>query len=262
MMKKIISLLFATAILAIAISATAAGRAGRWTEMPGKAMDIGIGPNGAVWVIGANAVGYDWGIFRWNGTNWDKIEGAGTRISVDWKGNAWIINSMQDLYRWDGTSNWINMGIKAMDVGLGADGTAWAIGTDRVGDADWAVYRYNTNGWERMPGGGVAIAVDPKGNATVVNSMQDMYKWDGYAWHQLPGKATDIGIGANGTIWSTGVNGGIYRLGRLGWRKMPGDGYRIAVDPNGVPWIVKSDGGIFVWSEGDQNNNGGQYNNR
>jgi hypothetical protein len=257
MMKKIISILLATAVLAIAISAPATARSwfkipdksatarGSWVEMPGKAKDIGIGANGAVWVIGANRIGNDWGIFRWNGTGWDGVPGAGTRISVDWKGNAWIINSMQDLYRWDGSGTWINMGIKAVDVGLGADGTAWAIGTERVGYYDWAIHKYGPNGWERMPGGGVAIDVDPKGHALIVNSQQDMYRWDGYAWHQLPGKATDVGVGADGTVWSIGANGGINRLDRIAWRKVAGDGYRIAVDPNGLPWIVKSNTGIF-----------------
>ncbi|MFA6448614.1 MAG: tectonin domain-containing protein [bacterium] len=249
-------LLFVTAILAIDCQADAA-KSGKWVELPGKAIDIGIGANGAVWVVGTDKYMNDWSIHRWNGAVWEKIQGAATRISVDSKGNAWVVNSLQDLYAWDGSSEWIDMKIKAMDIGLGADGTAWVIGSEKVGADDWSIHRLGANGWERMPGGGVGIDVDEKGNAFVVNSLHDMYRWNGAAWDRIAGKATDVGIGANGKVWvigvdKTGEDGGIHRMENNHWRKTPGEGYRIDVDPAGFPWIVKSDTSIVRWSEDDK----------
>ena len=57
----------------------------------GLARDVGIGANGAVWIIGTNKVpgGYD--IYRWTGSAWQNIPGGGVRIDVDPQGNPWIV---------------------------------------------------------------------------------------------------------------------------------------------------------------------------
>ena len=36
-----------------------------WEHQTGKAYDIGVGANNAVWVIGTNATGGGYGIFKW-----------------------------------------------------------------------------------------------------------------------------------------------------------------------------------------------------
>ena len=41
-----------------------------WEHQTGKAYDIGVGANNAVWVIGTNATGGGYGIFKWQGTDW------------------------------------------------------------------------------------------------------------------------------------------------------------------------------------------------
>jgi hypothetical protein len=71
---------------------------GRWIQTLGAAKDIAIGFDGSVWVIGTTQVGNDFGIYKWNGTGWDGVDGGGVRISVDDRGQPWIANSMGDLY--------------------------------------------------------------------------------------------------------------------------------------------------------------------
>jgi len=68
--------------------------------MPGAARDIGIGANGAVWVIGTipgNGEGN--AIFHWNGQEWVGIEGAGNVISVDPNGLPVVINGAGDIFQ-------------------------------------------------------------------------------------------------------------------------------------------------------------------
>ena len=55
---------------------------GSWQMLPGLAKDIGVGADGSVWVIGTDSTGGGYGIHRWNGNNWTKIDGGAEQISV------------------------------------------------------------------------------------------------------------------------------------------------------------------------------------
>jgi len=55
---------------------------GSWQLMPGLAKDIGIGADGSVWVIGTDPTPGGYGIYRWNGSDWSRIDGGATDISV------------------------------------------------------------------------------------------------------------------------------------------------------------------------------------
>jgi streptogramin lyase len=89
-----------------------------FTTMPGQARDIAVGPNGALWVIGAGVVsGTGYNIFRWAGTQWVKVDGSGTKIAVDPSGNAWVTNSAGKIYRYSfvGTPPWTQMTMLPQD---------------------------------------------------------------------------------------------------------------------------------------------------
>ena len=53
-----------------------------WQQLPGLAKDIGIGADGTVWVIGHDRGPGGYGIHRWNGSNWNKVDGGALEISV------------------------------------------------------------------------------------------------------------------------------------------------------------------------------------
>lgn len=71
----------------------------RWIRLPGAARDIGIGADGTVWIVGTNATGGGFGIFRWLDNDWQKIDGGGTEISVDPKGAPWVVNADNNVFR-------------------------------------------------------------------------------------------------------------------------------------------------------------------
>jgi hypothetical protein len=73
---------------------------------------------------------------------------------------------------------WIKRPGLAHDIGIGADGSVWVIGTQRVGAAnDFGVlYWGKDNDWHDIDGGGVRIAVDQHGDPWVVNSTNRIYR--------------------------------------------------------------------------------------
>ncbi|HOY19239.1 MAG TPA: hypothetical protein PLC89_18165 [Haliscomenobacter sp.] len=72
---------------------------GSWRNYPGLATDIAVGPSGALWVIGTDVIGSDFGIHFWNGLEWNTVDGGGTQIGVGTDGRPWIANSRFEIYR-------------------------------------------------------------------------------------------------------------------------------------------------------------------
>ena len=55
---------------------------GSWYEVPGKTTDIGVGTRGGIWITGKDKVTGGYGIFRWNGKGWDKVNGGALNIAL------------------------------------------------------------------------------------------------------------------------------------------------------------------------------------
>ncbi|MFC1744729.1 tectonin domain-containing protein [Candidatus Riflebacteria bacterium] len=176
-------------------------------------------------------------------------------------------------------SPWQTLAGRAKDIGVGANGSAWVIGTNKEAGG-YGIYRWNGKTWQKIGGSAVMIDVGPDGNAGVVNNSGAIFLYNGKGWTKLPGAAKDIGIGTNGSIWIIGTNKeaggyGIYRwLGsdrlkgktiRLGskgfkkalkklalansqggsWQKINGSAVRIDVDDRGNAWVVNNSGNIY-----------------
>ncbi|GJM12153.1 MAG: hypothetical protein DHS20C12_05560 [Pseudohongiella sp.] len=134
---------------------------------------------------------------------------------------------------------WQRLPGDATDLGVGADGSAWAIGTDER-SGGFGIYRWAGSSWQRVDGGAIRIDVGPDGNPWIVNDSHSIYRWQDGVWQRMGGNARDIGIGADGSVWVTS-GGGTYRYDPSvegGWTGVRGSGVRIDVDPNGVPWVV------------------------
>ena len=78
----------------------------------------------------------------------------------------------------------------ARDVGIGADSSVWVIGTNPV-PGGYTIWRRVNNAWVNIPGGAERIAVDPKGNAWVVNNAKAIFRYDGTKWITVNGAARD-----------------------------------------------------------------------
>jgi hypothetical protein len=154
-----------------------------------------------------------------------------------------------------GVASWEPIPGMAQDIGVGADGTAWKIGTiPRIGGFDIA--KLNGSSWVGITGGAVRIDVDPQGDPWVVNSNGSIYKYtqNSQSWLSISGSATDIGIGSNGVVWKIGttpVIGGfnIARWDGSSWIGIGGGAIRIDVDSLGDPWVVNANGSIYKYSQ-------------
>jgi hypothetical protein len=146
-------------------------------------------------------------------------------------------------------AQWQQMPGRGTDIGAGARGEVWVLGTDRV-DGGHSIQRWGGNDWQRVEGGAVRIDVDPQGRPWVVNANGDILRLERQGWQRLPGRARDIGIGANGSVWVVGVNpapGGyaLYRWNGNDWDPVPGGAVRIDVGPSGEPWVVNDRGEVL-----------------
>jgi len=162
------------------------------------------------------------------------------------KNQKWLARGSKPT---SGKVSWAKLPGAAYDIGIGANGKAWVIGTNKEGGG-FGIYRLDGRKWRKIAGSAVRIAVGPKGNAWVVNKQKQIFRFNGRSWTKMSGAAYDIGVGANGKVWVIGTNKegggyGIYRLDGKKWTKINGSAVRIAVDPKGNAWVVNKSGNIF-----------------
>lgn len=149
------------------------GRTG-WEQLPGLARDIGIGANGSVWVVGITPTEGGFTIHRWNGSDWDVVPGGAVRIDVGPRGVPWVVNARGEIFRLSPSGIWQQLPGQATAVTIAADGTAWALGTDRVAGG-FSVQRWSGKNWRRVGGGAVALSAGP--TPWLVNSEQRIFRW-------------------------------------------------------------------------------------
>ncbi|GGH17631.1 hypothetical protein GCM10007352_27880 [Mucilaginibacter phyllosphaerae] len=154
--------------------------------------------------------------------------------------------------------------IEGKDIGIGANGSIFIIGTDSTSaSSGYSISELKNNQLTKLPDcGAVRVAVSPLGMPWVVNKAHKILKYNGTGWDELPGLATDIAIGANGSVFTIGTievspTGGnnIMRWTGTAWEDMLDcAGTRIAVTPAGIPWVVNKSGlvyqfgGTYLWS--------------
>jgi hypothetical protein len=86
------------------------------------------------------------------------------------------VNSIGQIYHWNAGSYTLKPGL-GTDIGIGADGSVWLIGTNSVGgDADLGVFKWDGNDWAEIGGGGVSISVGADGKAWLVNSVGNIFR--------------------------------------------------------------------------------------
>lgn len=208
-----------------------------WRNIPGHALDIGVGADDSVFIIGTNRQPESGDIYHLNGNRWEHIGGSGVHIAVDPQGHWWIVNNSNKI--WNELHGEMSGG--AHDIGIGADGSVFIIGTNSH------IYRLNGSRWEHIRGSGVRIAVDPQGHWWIVNNSNQIWS---EVHGEMSGRARDIGIGADGSVYIIGTNrredGDVYRLCGSDWIRTGGEGVSIAVDGNGKPWVVRKNGEIWT----------------
>lgn len=159
----------------------------RWVSMssPGVATDIGIGADGAVWIVTRTSTSGGFTIQYlikslapggFETLTWRNVEGGASRISVSPNGQPWIVNnSGQISERKNG--RWESRPGAATDIGVGANGVVWAIGNNAIGGGSFGVHRWDGNSrWDAVDGGGTQIAVDHFGRPIITNHLKEIYR--------------------------------------------------------------------------------------
>jgi hypothetical protein len=144
---------------------------------------------------------------------------------------------------------WEHLPGAGRDIGIGADGSVWVLGTDNV-PGGHSIFRWDGHAWVHVEGAAKAIAVGPDGQPWVTNASGEIFHRQG-SWRLLPGRANDIGVGADGSAWVLGtdnVAGGhsIFHWNGRDWDRVEGAAVRISVGPHGQPWVVNLQTNIFV----------------
>ncbi|HAA91012.1 MAG: hypothetical protein CMM48_13995 [Rhodospirillaceae bacterium] len=140
---------------------------GKWDHLPGRATDIGIGANGAVWITGTDKVPGGHSIFRWDGKKWKRVPGGAVRIDVGPDGNPWVVNNKGHVYFYTGQKFHRVPSPRARDIGIGAKGTVWIVDwfNGKYGGRPWRRQGKNPlfGSWTMFEGQLVNISVDSKG---------------------------------------------------------------------------------------------------
>jgi len=197
----------------------------QWESLPEvEAADIAIGPEGSMFVAGA-----DKQLRRWDaaGKRWERLNGEAATVAVGPRGKPWIATEEARIFASaffddlpDSQVNTVsvamaNAAVNAAKVGLG--GTATASGSSVVG----------------VPGTGTGA---PKGRVS-----------DPLEYRKVAGTARDIAIGAEGSVFVVTYDGGLARWSntRNAFLAFPGQFSRIAVAPDGKPWGITTKGEVF-----------------
>lgn len=225
---------------------------GAITQITGIASDIGIGADSSIFVIGIDSVSATGGysISRVIGGSLIKMpDCAGIRIAVSPAGVPWVVNKSHLIYRFNGTL-WDVLPGTANDIGIGADGSVYIIGTTIASPTGgFNIMKWNGVDWVNLPDcAGTRISVMPDGTPWVVNKSSIVYqKTSSDLWQPIPGvQGNDIGIGADGTVYVTGKDNNIYKYNAGSWAPLTdAKGISIAVSPHGKPWWIDNTGKIF-----------------
>jgi len=99
----------------------------RWIKLPGCARDIGCGHGNTCFVIGCEKTKYGGGIYKWNGSNWEKTgDGLATRIDAGSK-NLYVVNGEGTFFKsTNGGENWTPLQGQFIDVAVGANDSVYA----------------------------------------------------------------------------------------------------------------------------------------
>jgi hypothetical protein len=192
---------------------------------PGSATDIGIGPTNDrdIWITGTDCGSGGCGIYHWNveTTHWEGSYGLAIAIDVGPQG-PWVVNGQHNIFQWNGTA-FTGVSGGAIDVGVGANGDVWVVGTNAANQGGNQIFKYNFAhstpeshiGWQgsSLSQGAKRIDVAPDGSAWIVDSAGNIFhstqntsNWNPNtnAWSQVPGSASDVAVGADGSVYVVG----------------------------------------------------------
>ncbi|RIA92714.1 hypothetical protein C1645_764264 [Glomus cerebriforme] len=177
---------------------------GVFKQIPGLAMNVGVGADGTVWVVNRAM-----GIFSWNGFTWTKVDGFLVQISVGDKTHVMGVNNQNIIFtRSNGDINgiWISIAGSLADVSIASDGTTWGITKDKD------VLRWDgISTWEIVNEKKLKqIYVSSQEYVVGVDDNNLIYQYVNNSWSRLEGSFNYIAISIDGTLWGIDSNNAVF----------------------------------------------------
>jgi hypothetical protein len=138
-------------------------------------------------------------------SSWDTIAGALKYISAASDGTVWGVNSLDNIFRWNG-NGWDQVSGQLTQISVGNAAAIWGV------NAQDEIYRWNGAAWERVSGELKHVAVANDGVRWGVNSGDKIFSWNGNGWNQVPGALKQISAGAFRIVWGVNESDAIFRL--------------------------------------------------
>ena len=187
----------------------------KWKFIGKEIVDVAIGADGSVFVLGGKRVKNGYTVQRYRGKKgWKTYPGRVKRIAVDPKGKPWVISSRKNVYEWNGKT-WNNYKGPADEIAVGADGSVFMLHASKIHKLD----RVNKK-WISLKGKvkAIHIAAGESGKPYFVDKKQNVYwpekpcaikyagkkvdcKYDKTDWLPQPYSAIDIAAGDDGSVW-------------------------------------------------------------
>jgi hypothetical protein len=140
----------------------------------------------------------------------------------------------------------------AIDLSVGADGTAFALDQER------RVWRRlpgprTESDWMLLPGSFTRIDAAARDLAVAITSAGDVHLWNGTLWRPIDQRARDVAIAPDGRLLVADIDGRMLAAGAggTGFRVLAGadaprDAVRVELEEGGVPWALDSAGRVHV----------------
>ncbi len=218
-----------------------------WTPLRGTATDLSVGADGTAFTLDRDGLVWMRRAGGSSGNNsWLRLPGHFRRIDAASDRLAWAVDEDGAVFRYNGTY-WRQIeDAKALDIGVGAGGTAFAVLTDGT----LARFDARKEAFVTVEGAPKALSrvdVDDKEQPWVVLAEGGIRRFDGRTWLNLPGQATDIAAGAGAALAVSPDQQPLRWNATTGrWTALAARAAVVAVGANGHPWLATPDGEIFA----------------
>ena len=194
-------------------------------------------------------------LYKYQNRTWVQISRLASVLSVSPTNQPWYLTSGNSIFRPTGTNAYSEVGGSAIDIGVGANGSVWVIGTNNTPGGK-GIYRFTNQWpfWQSVAGGALRIAVDPNGNPYVLNSADQLFQWTGWSWRFIStAKGKDIAISAGGIVFVMQLNKILFkRPSDPTWSSLDAPVgktlSRISADLNGNPYVVTTDAKLYQFN--------------
>ena len=196
------------------------------------------------------ATGRDGYLYKYENGGWTKQAQLASQVAIGSANLPVYLTSGYSIYAPNGSGGYFLVPGAAVDVGTGANNVTWVIGTNNVGGGK-GIYRWTGGNWQNIAGGALRIAVNPSGNAWVINSYDHVFEWKGSSWNYISAvTGKDIAISPGGTIF-------VMQPSKLfskkpsdtTWSSMDGPSgkimLRISADLNGNPYVITTENKLY-----------------